>query len=696
MRDAASRLRPLLAPRSVAVVGASARDGRPGFQVLEALQQTDPSLAVHPITPRYEEILGFPCRATIADAPPVDVAILAGAADRIDADLEAAIAAGARSAIIFGAPYHGRSEWLARLAARAREADLPLLGPDSLGYVNFAAGVAATWAKPHVPSGGVALLSQSGTVYWEANTNDPRIGFSLTVHSGLEAVVTFADLIMYALSLETTRAIGIYVETVRDGDGFADALMAAADRNIPVIALTAGRTDRARAQMTTHAGRLAGDAAALEGLFRRAGVARTVTQDEWWSTIMLLAAERPLADGGIAAVMDSGGGLAMFLDYAEELGIPIARFSDSTSAALAELLATDAVPDGAIDFWIGEADRHGSTEELLHRLAQDEDTAGVLAFTTYGETPAAAFASHTAAACLKAAARTEKPIIAATYTSRQLHPELLLSLAREGITTLDGMRTALLAVRHALDHRDVSRERAAARVAPPVDPDLVAQWRGRLANAGTLMEADALRFLADFDIPVIDTRRAGDEEEAVAAAAAVGFPVVLKTDEGITHKVSRGGVRLGLRDAGAVRAAYRELAAALGPRVLVAPMVSGIEVALGVVAGQFGATLMISAGGGMIELLGDRCYLLGPAGPREVRRAMAGLQVTRQLQSALGDSRGVEEFHELAARVSVLGAHLADTVTELDINPVIIGPDGCVAVDALVAVTDDGGGSDGS
>jgi acyl-CoA synthetase (NDP forming) len=691
-------LTPLLAPRSVAVVGASAREGRPGFQVLQALHQADPSLAVHPITPRYEAILGFTCRPEIGDVPPVDLAILAGAAQRIDKDLEAAIAAGARSAIVFGARHDERAPWLERIAARASEAGLPLLGPDSLGYVNFESGVAATWARPHVPKGGVALISQSGTVYWEANTNDPRIGFSLTAHSGLEAVVTIADLIEYALELERTRVIGIYVETVRDANGFAGALAEAAARDIPVVALSAGRTARSRAQMTTHAGRLAGDGAALEGLFRRHGVARTVTPDEWWSTIALLAAERPLAAGGIAAVMDSGGGLAMFLDYTEELRIPVARFGEETSAELAELLGTDAVPSGAIDFWAGEADRHGSTETLLGRLMQDPDTAAVVAFTTYGEAPAAGFASHTAAACVAAAARTDKPVIAATYTSRQLHPELLTYLSSEGIPTLDGMRNALLALRHALDRRDFTRDLAAGAedTTPLIDPERVACWRRRLAGTVTLTEAEALEFLAEFGVPVVETRRAIDKEGAVAAATAVGFPVVLKTDEGLTHKLSHGGVRLDLRDAVAVRVAYSELAAALGPRVLIAPMLDGIEIALGVVVGQFGATLMISAGGGMIELLTDRCHLLGPASASAVERAMADLHVTRVIHERFGDSSQISAFHQLAARVSALGAAFVGIVAELDINPVIIGKDGCLAVDALLATANDGGAADGS
>lgn len=695
-----SRLTPLLAPRSVAVIGASARAGRPGNQVLEALRQADPTLHVYPITPRYDEIAGLECAPDIASAPEVDLAIIASGAERIESDLEAAIEAGVRAALIFGAPYDGRPAWLTRVAACARDAGIALLGPDSLGYVNFTARVAATWAKPHVSEGGIALISQSGTVYWEANTNDPRVAFSLTAHTGLEATVTIAELIEYAVELETTRVIGIYIETVRDADAFAQALAAASARDLPVVALSAGRTARSKVQMTTHAGRLAGDGAALEGLFRAHGVARTVTPDEWWATITLLGAERRFAEGGLAAVMDSGGGLAMFLDYADELRIPVARFGERTSQALAELLGTDVVPDGAIDFWVGEADRHGSTEDLLCTVADDPNTAAVFAFTTYGESASAGFAAHTALACEAAVSRTEKPIAAATYTSRQIHSELLTRLSRSGIPTLDGMLNALVAARHAFDRRDYRRFAAGdtTRCEPAATFGLetVAGWCRRLAGAGTLVEAPALEFLADFGVPTVKVYRAADEDAAANSASSLGFPVVLKTDEGITHKVKQGGVHLGLRDEAAVRAAYRELAAGLGPRVLIAPMVCGVEIALGIVAGQFGMTLMVSAGGGLIELLTDRCYLLGPASPREVELAMADLRVTRVLNAALGaGSRQIDAFYEFAARVSALGAEFAGTITELDINPVIVGEDCCVAVDALVRTTTDGGGNDG-
>jgi hypothetical protein len=155
-------------------------------------------------------------------------------------------------------------------------------------------------------------------------------------------------------------------------------------------------------------------------------------------------------------------------------------------------------------------------------------------------------------------------------------------------------------------------------------------------------------------------------------------------------------VRLGLRDAYAVREAYRELAVGVGPHVLIAPMLKGVEIALGVVVGQFGATLMVSAGGGMIELLNDRCYLLGPVNADDVERAMQDLQITRVMRATLGDSPQITALYELAARLSALGAALVGAVSELDINPVMVGEDGCVAVDALVEATSEGEAANGN
>ena len=678
-RFSSEELAGLFAPSSVAVLGASSREGRPGHSVLQALQMMGPPGAVYPITPRYEEILGMVCYENLASAPPTDLVVIAGASDRIEAELEDVVAHGARGALVFGAPVpdERRDAWLRRIGDIAKSAGLPLLGPDTLGFVNFHHRVAATWALPEPsPAGGIAVVSQSGTVYWEANTNDPRLRFSFNAHSGLESTLSMADLIRYALDLPTTRVVGLYVETIRDADGFVEALDLAANRGVPVVALYAGRTEQARAQMMTHAGRLAGDRSALEGLFRHYGVVRAESPDDWWTTLSLLGADRPLGDGGLAAVMDSGGGLAMFLDYAHEFGVPLAQLDPSTTEKLVDMLGVEDATTGAIDFWIGDTDRHSNTGNLLQVLADDPGTAAVMAFTTYGESQRAGFAPNIADACRRARAQTAKPVFAATYTSRQVNPGLMLELADEGISVLDGMRTSVHAMRHAFDVRDFhSRWHRRQGFAADLDRAAVTAARGRLQSSAQLLEADALSILGALGVPVVPTKRADTVHDAVAASIEVGYPVVVKTDEGITHKAARGGVRLGLGDEVAVRDAYRAMASSLGPRVVVAPMRRGLEVAIGVVPSEFGPVIMVSAGGVMIETLSDRCYLLAPATPEEVAAALADLTVWKVATSTLRAST-LASFCEVVSRVSHVAYELRDVVKELDINPVLVSDEG--------------------
>lgn len=687
-RYSVEELHHLFAPISVAVTGASKREGRPGNSVLRALRAMGSELAIYPITPRYEEIEGLACCASLADAPGTDLVIVASGVERIESDFVAAIEKGAKAAVIFGAPdvHQERSSWLERIGDIADAARVPVLGPDTLGFANFQDRVSATWALPTVaPVGGIAVISQSGTTYWEANTNDPRLRFSFTAHGGLEATLTMADLVRYSLDRPATRVVGLYIETVRDIDGFVESLELASERGVPVVALFAGRSEASRAQMMTHAGRLAGDGAALEGLFRRYGVIRAESPDDWWTTLALLGGERSLGAGGLAAVMDSGGGLAMFHDFAQEFAVPLAQLAPATSTRLGEMLDIAPPTVGALDFWIGSSDRHSSTADLLTVLAEDPGTAAVMAFTTYAENPEAKFAINVADAVRRAQRESSTPVLAVTYTARQLNPALMLELADEGVSQLDGMRSAVLAMRHAFDARDYFARRSSTRPSP-LDEVALTAARNALDSRTSLMEADALAWLGSLGVSVVPTRRAASLVEAVAAARDVGYPVVVKTDEGIIHKAERGGVRLHLLDDESVARAYEEMAHSLGPRVVVAPMLSGLEIALGVVASDYGPLLMVSAGGTMIELLGDRAYALAPVDVDQVAELLDGLSMWRVAERSLSPEAR-RRFCELVSRVSVIAYETRHDIKELDINPVLVSESACVAIDALIGTT---------
>ncbi len=374
----------------------------------------------------------------------------------------------------------------------------------------------------------------------------------------------------------------------------------------------------------------------------------------------------------------------MFLDYAQEFKVPLAQLSESTTAQLAEMMGVEGPKVGAIDFWIGDADRHSNTRNLMSVLADDAGTAALMAFTTFAESQRAGFAPNVADACRRAHAQTTKPIFATTYTSRQLNPNLMLKLVDDGISLLDGMRTSMQAMRHAFDVREFrTRWTRRSEGSTELDEEGLRIASQLLRSSDLLLEAEALSLLQAFGVPVVPTRRAANEDEAVAAASAVGYPVVVKTDEGITHKAQQGGVRLGLRDDAAVRQAYSSMAASLGPRVVVAPMRSGLELALGIVPSEFGPVLMMSAGGVLIEMLADHCCLLAPVSPDDVAAALAELTVWRVATATLSE-HSLTSFCEVASQISRIAYELRDVMKEVDINPVLVSDEGCVAIDALI------------
>jgi acyl-CoA synthetase (NDP forming) len=286
---------------------------------------------------------------------------------------------------------------------------------------------------------------------------------------------------------------------------------------------------------------------------------------------------------------------------------------------------------------------------------------------------------------LATARRSAKPVFIASNSHMTLDARLARRVAEEDVPVIKGTRPALLAVRHVLAWRD-ARARAGEAI-PEIDPVVLATWRDRLSTGETLSEVEGLRLLADCGVPALQPYPVASAEEAVAAAWEIGFPVALKTAEGHAHKSDIGGVRLGLADDAALRTAYAEMAQRLGPRAIVAPMAApGVEIGVGaLVDPSFGPLVMVSAGGTLIELLVDKAVALAPFGPAEARDLVAELRVARLLHGVRGaQPADIDALCLILARFSAVVAALADRLSEIDVNPVIAGPRGAVAVDALV------------
>ena len=679
------RLRRLLAPRSIAFVGASARPNTPGNDMLHTIRRGGYRGIVHAVNPGGRPVEGYPCVPAIADLPaPPDLAVLSVRNERLEQAMAEAVAVGAGAAVIFASAFlmQDRDPPLqARLAAMASAADMPVCGGNCMGFYNDLDQVwVCGFPSPRLPNpGSIALIAHSGSVFGALAHNDPRLRFALVISPGQELTTTVADYIDYALERSEVKVIGLFIETARDPAGFLRALAKATARNIPVVALKVGRTEAAAAAAMTHSGAIAGSDAAYEAVFDRSGVIRVETLDELAATLLMLSTGRQAAAGGLVSIHDSGGEREMIIDLAERAGVSFAELGSASQARLASRLEPGLLAENPLDAWGTGRDFQELFTDCFAALVEDNNAAIGLFCTDLRDR---SYVSEGFAAAAAAVARfTQKPVAVATNYTQVRHDMLVTQLSAAGVPVLDGTANALAAVRGALAWRDVMLRRPDHPPALQVRPG----WLPRLA-AG-LDEAAALELLDEAGIPVVRHAVAESAEEVIAQAARLGFPVVVKSAiPGLLHKSDRAGVHLGLTDAAAVGRAWDDLAGRLGPRVTVAAMIPrGLEIALGMVRDpQFGPIVVVSAGGTLIEFLRDSASALAPFGPATAARMLDRIAVSRLFAGARGFAPvDPEALAMIIARFSVLAAELGDRVTEIDVNPLICGTS-IVAVDAVV------------
>jgi acyl-CoA synthetase (NDP forming) len=493
-----------------------------------------------------------------------------------------------------------------------------------------------------------------------------------------------ADYLHYALDQPGPGVIALLLETMRRPEVLRDGLARAAAAGVPVVALTVGSSAPGAAMVAAHSGALAGGDGAWEALFDAYGVLRVRDLDELADTLELFAAGRRAAPGtaGIATVHDSGAERAMVVDLAHEIGAPFAPLSAGTVARLSDLLDPGLGPDNPLDVWGTGADTRGLFGSSLTAMASDP-AVGVVALAVdlvheYDDDDAYPRAIEDA----WAADPTPMAVLSTMHSA--LDQGLADGLRRQGIPVLEGARSGLVALAHLASYAAGPK---AVPSPPPVDAARRARWRDRLAGA-PLTGEESYALLADYGLPAVGVAGAATRDDAVSAAEALGWPVVLKTDEpGIEHKSDVGGVVLGLADPGAVGKAYDDLAARLGPRVLVsATAPAGVEVALGIVRDPLlGPLVLVAAGGVLVELAGDRAVALPPVSTAVAERALGRLMVRLLLAGHRGaPPADADAVVRAMVALSGLAVELGPALDALDINPVIVTSDGLLAVDVLV------------
>ena len=732
----------MLEARSVALVGASPRPGSLGERMVSEVTKSPARPEVYLVNPRHDRVAGRPCHPSLADLPrPVDLVLLAVPDPAVEEQLALAARRGDRAAVLFGSahelpgqpprPSAGQQLTLrARLAATARAAGMAVCGAGCMGFVNVTYGLRAVgYVEPDpLPRGPVALITHSGSVFSALLRTRRGLGFTIAVSSGQELVTTAAQYAEYALGLPETRVLALVLEAIREPDRLRAVLAAARQRGIPVVMLTAGRSAGGRALVSAHSGALAAADGGWEALAAAYGVHRVGDLAEMADTLELFALSgssaprpgpspagpspaspspaspapparpddpgppnpipsshahpsNPTVRTGIATVHDSGLERAHVADVADELGVPFAAISAQTTARLAALLDPGLEPGNPLDVWGTGARAQEQLTGSLAALADDPAVRAVaLAVDLVHEFDGD---DSYPLAVAETARRTSKPVVVLSNVPAAIDPDTAAALRAGGIPVLEGTQSGLLALKHLLDQ--------GADPDPPSPPDVPDRARQerwtRLIMAGEAHGARLEELLRDYGIAAARTLTADSPAGALAAAADIGYPVVLKTGEpGIAHKSDAGGVVLGLRDPDALQAAYQDLAERLGRRVLVCETIpAGPELSLGLARDhELGPLLVVGAGGVLVELLADRAVALPPVSAGQAHRMLGTLRAARLLAGVRGQpAADLDAVVAAITGLSRLATELGGVLEALDINPLICGPDRAVAVDAL-------------
>jgi acyl-CoA synthetase (NDP forming) len=676
----AAMLHSALDPESIAIVGASDNPHKVGGRPLLYLKRYGYRGAIYPINPARPSVQGLPAFSSIAETPhPPELAVVAVAGDEAVRAVEACAARGVKVAVVMTSGFGETGEaGLARqnqMVAAAKRTGMRLIGPNCQGLANFATGAVANFStifhELEGREGPVAIVSQSGAnsqaIY--QLVRDKGLGVRHVHATGNEADVTVAELAGAVVADPGVRLLLLYMEAIKDPAVLAAAAEAARERDVPIVALKAGRTASGQKAASSHTGALATEDRIVDAFFERHAIWRAADPHELVSAAELYVQGRRPRGRRLVFISNSGASCVMAADYAEERGIPLAPVPGER---LRTVLPPFAAVDNPIDVTgalLGNPQLFGNVLPIVGDDAQSDLLLVGL--------PVAGTGYDVEGFARDLAAFERRYGQTAAVAAPQ--PSVRAPFAQAGIATFAREHEAMDALAQLADHAALLR-RPAAR--PP----------RRLAprDYKTLDEAASLALLAEAGIAVIEHRLCKHEHEVVAACAALGSPVVLKgCSRDIPHKSEAGLVALHVEDPVAefhrLRRRIGELGAWFGGVIVARKARKGRELALGArLDAQFGPVVMVGDGGIYLEALKDFRLLLPPFAEQDVIDKLNTLRIAPLLRGVRGEPAcDVAAFARMAVRLGEAMLRWEGRVGAVDVNPVAVFETGAVALDAL-------------
>ena len=689
----------ILHPRSIAVVGASRRPQTIGREILHNLIDFGFTGPIYPVNPHLQavhSIRAYPSLRAIPD--PVDLAIIVVPQSLVDGIVDDAAAKGVRGLVVITAGYRETGTVGAKaeevLKEKVRRAGIRMVGPNCMGVINTDPEVRmnGTFAATTPIAGSAGFMSQSGALGEMILAHAEQIGLGIAyfVSMGNKTDVSGNDLLEAWEDDPRVNVILMYLESFGNPARFAE-ITRRVTRKKPILAVKSGRSAAGARAAFSHTGALAGAEVAVDSLMEQCGVLRMGTMSEMF-TLATALAHQPLPRGNRVAILTNAGGPAiMATDACDMRGLEVAELPAATQEALRGVLAPEASVKNPVDM-IASADgpRYAAALEILKR---EESVDGLIVLFV---SPITINAVEVARAIIAAAQGARLPILTC-FMGKEQGRQGVDELRRAGVPVYLFPEEAALAMAGLLRYRHIRERHAGTAPAFEVDRARAQAALDGAAAAGraVLTLEETAELLGAYGLPVAPSRVAGTPAEAIEAASALGYPVVVKgLAEGLVHKTDRGAVKVDLRNGDEVAAACRSIAQSLGGpagaasgrpsgsgpaavRFQVQPMVrGGHETILGVFHDpQFGPLLMFGLGGIFVEVMKDVAFRVLPVTDVEARDMVRGIRGHPILAGTRGGPKADEDFLvEAVLRLGQLAIECRE-VEQVDVNPLIVGPD---------------------
>jgi len=680
----------LLRPKSIAVVGASNKEGKIGYTVVKNLLDSHYQGAIYPINPTESLIQGLQAYPSVLDVPgTVDAAVITVPAKLVPAVTEECGKKGVKGLIIIASGFSevGRHDLEQQVVDTARRYGVRVLGPNIVGILSNSDLCNASFA-PFLPlTGKAALVSQSGAllIAMDASTYTRRVGFDKMVSIGNMSDVDFADTVEWLDQDEATACISLYIEGLRNGRAFMNAALKAAK---PIVALKAGVSAHGAAAAASHTGSLAGSGKIYDAAFQQGGVVRAADLNNLFDRTLALSLQPPMQGENMLIITNGGGVGVLATDAAERYGIPLRFAPDDVQAELKKHMPEFGSAKNPVDL-TGMAGKDWYYASVRYAFAHPwVDGLAVLYCETAITDPLEIAGGIKQA--LDDAGVKDKPVVV-SFVGGEQSDAARKWLVENGVPAYDAPDVAVNALA-ALREYARSRQLASEVFQRYADVDEAAA-RAIIANARThhnhsLTEIESKKIFHAYGMPVALTELARTEDEAVQLAEQIGYPIVMKImSHDILHKSDAGGVKVNIKDAEGVREAFRTILAnakaykpdAVIEGVAVQEMAPwGTEVIVGSVDDPtFGPSVMFGLGGIFVEILKDVTFRVAPVSADQSFKMLEEIKAGAILAGARGEApRDRQALAEVLSRYSQMITDLSDEIAESDANPVLVYAEG--------------------